>query len=310
MKFGLHCEIINGQTLTVQHHGKFLVTRSKPSTPLIVIALLPLLSGCVGSTLRDASHSIAGAILDQNDVGIAREGLPAYLIMMDGLIKNKPDDTGLLISGAKLYALFASHLTNDTTRSRKLTEKARGYAQRALCLQQTSLCNLDALTYDDFMMTLQQIDQDALNTLYTYGLTWAAWLRANSRDWNALADRPKIEAIFEKILELDERFDSGRAHYYLGLLRTQMSPVLGGNPETGKDHFERAIQLSGGKDLAIKVALARHYARMIYDRDLHDRLLHEVLEANPNVSGLTLSNTMAQQEAQQLLDESSSYFQE
>ena len=58
------------------------------------------------------------------------------------------------------------------------------------------------------------------------------------------------------------------------------------------------------------MALARYYARIIYDRELHDRLLHEVMQADPSVSGLTLSNTMAQQEAQRMLDESSSYFQE
>lgn len=286
------------------------MAQSPPRRRLSLLALLSLLSGCVASALQNVSDSIADAILDQNDVAIVREGLPAYLLMIDGLIEENPDDTGLLISGAKLYAFFGTELVNDNTRAGKLTEKARGFAQRALCLQQSELCGLDTLSYDRFNPALQRIGHDALNELYTYGLTWAAWLQAHSRDWNAIADRPKIEAVFERVLELDERFDGGRAHYYLGLLRSQLSPALGGKPDVGKNHFERAIELSHGQDLVVKVALARYYARMIYDRDLHDRLLHEVLQANPNVSGLTLSNTMAQQEAGHLLDESSSYFEE
>ena len=286
------------------------MARPKPTKRLALLTFLPLLSGCAGSVLHDLSDSVTVAVVDQNDVGVVRDGLPAYLLMTDGLIEKNPDDTGLLTSGAKLYAFFATDLVTDNARSRKLTDKARSYAQRALCLKQDTLCDIDAMTYDDFTRALQQIDRDDLNELYTYGLAWTAWLKAHSRNWSALADRPKIEALFERTLELDESFDFGRAHYYLGLLSSQLSPALGGKPEIGKAHFERAIKLSHGQDLAVKVALAKYYARMVYDRKLHDRLLHEVLAANTRFPGLTLSNTMAQQEAQRLLDESSSYFQE
>ncbi|MCD2450330.1 TRAP transporter TatT component family protein [Methylicorpusculum oleiharenae] len=286
------------------------MARSKPMNAAVLLLLMPLLTGCVSSALHDMSDSFAGAILDQEDVAIVREGLPAYLLMTDGLIESNPDNAGLLVSGAKLYAFYASNLVSDNIRSRKLTEKARSYAQRALCLKQAAQCKIDTLAYDDFKPALDNFNQNATNELYTYGLTWSAWLQAHSRDWNAIADRPKIEALFERIIELDEHFDSGRAHYYLGLLRSLLSPALGGKPELAKTHFERAIELSQGKDLAVKVALARNYARMIFDRTLHDNLLHEVLLADPKASGLTLSNTMAQQEAQHLLDESSSYFQE
>ncbi|MDO8843495.1 TRAP transporter TatT component family protein [Methylicorpusculum sp.] len=286
------------------------MTLSKPTNAAVLLLIIPFLIGCVSSALQDASDSFASAILDQEDVAIVREGLPAYLLMTDGLIESNPNNADLLMSGAKLYAFYASSLVSDNMRSRKLTEKARSYAQRALCLKQAEQCKIDTLAYDDFKPALDNINQNATNELYTYGLTWAAWLQAHSRDWNAIADRPKIEALFERIVDLDESIDAGRVHYYLGLLRSQLSPALGGKPELAKTHFERAIELSQGKDLAVKVALARNYARMIFDRALHDNVLHEVLQADPKVSGLTLSNTMAQQEAQHLLDESSSYFQE
>lgn len=266
--------------------------------------------GCVSASLQSLSDSLSDAILNQNDIEIVREGLPAYLLMTDGFIEQQPENTDLLISGAKLYALYASELVKDPARARKLSRKSRDYAERALCLKRSSLCHIDQLAHDAFAPALQNADHTAVNELYSYGLAWAAWLQAHSRDWNAIADRPKIESLFERILDLDESFDSGRAHYYLGLLRSQLSPALGGNPEAARSHFERAIELSRGNDLAVKVALARNYARILYDRDLHDRILREVLQADPNVPGLFLSNTIAQQEAQQLLDESDSYFHE
>jgi len=76
------------------------------------------------------------------------------------------------------------------------------------------------------------------------------------------------------------------------------------------EHFEQAIELSGGRDLMAKVLLASEYARMAFDRDLHDRLCREVLGASPEAPGLTLSNTLAQERAQRLLDSSDDYFGE
>jgi hypothetical protein len=47
---------------------------------------------------------------------------------------------------------------------------------------------------------------------------------------------------------------------------------------------------------------------LTYDRELHDRLLHEVLEADPQVPGLTLTNTLAQRQARVLLESADGYF--
>jgi hypothetical protein len=41
---------------------------------------------------------------------------------------------------------------------------------------------------------------------------------------------------------------------------------------------------------------------------LHDRLLNEVLQAKPKVSGMTLSNILAQNEARILLNGADDYF--
>jgi hypothetical protein len=68
------------------------------------------------------------------------------------------------------------------------------------------------------------------------------------------------------------------------------------------------LELSGGRNLAAKVELARRYARMLYDRELHDRLLNEVLATDPTAEGLTLFNVTAQEEARALLASADDYF--
>ena len=91
-------------------------------------------------------------------------------------------------------------------------------------------------------------------------------------------------------------------------MSTLRPEALGGKPEQGKAYFERAIELSGGRDLSAKVEYARSYARLVYDRELHDRLLNEVLQSPVRQEGLTLFNVLAQQEARQLLATADDYF--
>ena len=75
-----------------------------------------------------------------------------------------------------------------------------------------------------------------------------------------------------------------------------------------RGHFERAIELSEGKDLSAKVEFARSYGRLLYDRELHDRLLTEVLEAPVEADGYTIFNVLAKQEAEELLASADDYF--
>ena len=112
----------------------------------------------------------------------------------------------------------------------------------------------------------------------------------------------------ERVVELDETYEYGSAHLYLGVMTTLLPPTLGGKPEEGRAHFERAIVLSQGRDLMAKVEYARRYARLVFDRALHDRLLNEVLQAPVTAPGLTLRNTLAQRAARDLLKSADKYF--
>jgi hypothetical protein len=155
---------------------------------------------------------------------------------------------------------------------------------------------------------LAQASEKNLSQLFTYCVAWLVYIRAHSDDWGALADLAKVEIALDRVLELDESYQNGSPHLYLGILQTLRPPALGGEPEEARGHFERAIVLSDGKDLSINVEFARGYARLLYERELHDRLLTEVLEADPVQTRLTLTNTLAQRDARQLLDSADDYF--
>jgi len=278
---------------------------------LLALPLLLILTGCASimtSATGQLASDLSSAILDQNDPETVEAGAPAYLLLIDGLIRDNPKSESLLLSGSRLYGAYAGVFVKDAGRAQRLTAKARDYAERALCLHRTRLCHLDTLPFDDYRAAVAGLEKDDVPTLYALAAAWAGWIQARNQDWNAIADIPRVRVAMERVVALDETYDHGSAHLYLGVIATLAPPALGGQPEVGRKHFERAIAISEGKDLMFKVEYARRYARLVFDRALYDRLLNEVLAAPVEAPGLTLSNTLAQRDARGLLKDADKYF--
>jgi hypothetical protein len=272
-------------------------------------ALALVLCGCsvlVGSATSRMARDLSSAVLNQPDPDTVREGLPAFLLLVDGLVEGSPDDVELLLAGARLYNAYATGFVPDASRAARLTERALGYGRRAVCAADRALCRALDEPLDPFAAALAG-SRDA-SLLYGFGSAWAGWVQAHASNWSAIADLPKIRALMERVVVIAEEHDGGGAHAYLGVLATQLPASLGGQPELGRRHFERALAISRGRNLMVKVLYARSYARLVFDRPLHDRLLTEVLEAEPAAPGYTLSNTLARRQARDLLADAEEYF--
>jgi hypothetical protein len=279
---------------------------------LSLICLVLSLTACPGRAMNAAAKSVAEglnrAIVNQNDIVTVRDGLPTYLLVVDGLIESNPENVDLLMAGARLYSLYASSFVPDPVRAKRLATRGHQYGQRLLCMELDDLCDEMAESFDAFKAELAAVGDKQIPVLYTAAGAWASQIQTHSDDWNAIAELPKVQAMMEHVVRLNEQHDHGNAHLYLGVLATQLPPDLGGRPENGRQHFERAIALSEGQNLIAKVLYARHYARLVFDRELHDRLLGEVMSAPAEVDGLTLSNMLAKQEAERLLATADDYF--
>jgi len=276
-------------------------------------ALLTLLAltGCASlasSATSKLADNLASAILNQDDPETVQAGMPSYLLLSDSLIEGDPQNENTLLAGSKLYGAYAAAFVKEPERAKRLARKARDYSDRALCAHEAKLCNVLEKPYEEFAAAIATLKVGDVPLLYTSGTAWAGWIQANSSDWNAIASLPKVKALMTRVVELDETYSHGEGHLYLGVFATLLPPALGGKPEEGRIHFERAIKLSAGRDLMAKVEYARRYARIVYDRPLHDKLLREVLDADAVVPGLTLSNVLAKRQAKELLGSAESYF--
>jgi hypothetical protein len=281
---------------------------------LSTVFLVLTLTACPGRAMNAAAKSVAEglnrAVLNHNDIVTVQDGLPSYLLVVDGLIESNPENIDLLMAGAQLYSMYSSSFVTDPARARRQAARGHRYGQRLFCMELDKICAAaePGKPFETFLQKLNDTDDDDVPVLYSVALAWASLIQANTGDWNALADLPKVQAIMERVVKLDEDHDYGNAHLYLGVLATQLPPDLGGRPDVGRDHFERAIKLSEGRNLIAQVLYARQYARLMFDRELHDRLLNEVMYLPADVDGLTLSNTLAKQEAERLLATADNYF--
>ncbi|MDP2228486.1 MAG: TRAP transporter TatT component family protein [Moraxellaceae bacterium] len=276
-----------------------------------VLGVVPLLGGC-GALAEKAgtrfANNLSAAMLEHDDPEMVAAATPSYLLLLDALVRQSPDSVAFRQAAATLNSAYAGAFVKDPLRGALITDKALSYSLEAMCLADKSLCGLRKQPIEEFNRLLAARSKADVPLLYTTGAAWAGWIQTHSDDWNAVADLPRVEALMQRVIALDERYQEGSAHLYLGGLATVLPPALGGRPEVGKLHFEKAIALSGGRNLMAKVYYAKNYARGVFDRELHDRLLNEVLAAEAKAPAWTLSNRLAQQEARALLDSADEFF--
>lgn len=283
----------------------------KAAACLFFSLLLLALSGC--ATIRSSATSnmishLSTTIMNNDDLQLVEDGAPAYLLMVDSLISKDPENDETLAMAAQLYSAYADVFVKDTKRARKMSAKALTYAKKSVCFRRDTACGIQTMTYEAFENTLPDFDKSDLLSLFTLGQAWGGWIMANRSNADAIADLSRIEAIMKRVIDIDESYKDGAPFTYLGTLSSFLPPALGGRPEEGKAFFEKALQLSSGKSLTAKVAYAKFYARNIFDRELHDRLLKDVITSDPYVEGYTLVNIWAQEQAKSLLNEAEDYF--
>jgi TRAP transporter T-component len=237
-----------------------------------------------------------------------KSGMPAFLLVMDGLIEADPEDADRLAGGATLYTAYAATFVDDAPRRKRLAARALAYAERSACAEAKELCGLRLAPFDQATATVVAFGEDPADAkpLFTLAQSWLGWIKANSDDFVAVAELPRAQVLLERVLVLNP--DDADAHLYMGILETVRPPALGGRPEEGRKHFERAIEIGKGADLAAKVAFAESYAKLLFDRELHDRLLNEVIAAPVEAPGRTLQNVMAKERARALLAGADEYF--
>jgi len=281
----------------------------------LLFLLVALLTACATSkTMTVAAtasllEDVAKASYKQSDLMLIRRGMPAYLMLIDGMVEALPDNKHLLINAAQLYAAYASAFIQDEDKAyaRTLFARARDYALRAL--EQNGFKNPSTGSFDDFETRLPDLGKKDLPYVFWAASCWGSWISLNQGSMEAMAELPRVEMMMKKVLELDEAFYYGGAHIFMGVLDASRPRVAGGDLDRARDHFLKAIELGDGKFLMARVYYADYYAKKAFDRELFISILQKVLEIPADITPeLTLLNSVAHTKAKEMLDQADEYF--
>lgn len=277
----------------------------------ILFAVLTLsLSSCSGFLTNRLLGPITGNLQQQTDINLVCEGAPSYLLMLDSLLVSSPQSKTLLLSTTKAYSGFSTALSEcgaGDDRIAAVTDKAHLYGIRLLqhyLPLQNSGNYAPPATEDDFNSQLYRLNKDDVEDVFWGTFGWLSWVQSQKGSPASIADMAIIENIMERLLEIDETYEGGSIHLFFGAYNALKPAMFGGRPDLSKEHFEKALVLSKRQFLITQTTYAQTYARGVFDQELHDTLLNEVLSFSlSDAPEFALSNQIAKKRAQKLLEE-------
>ena len=258
-----------------------------------------------GSFVQD----VALATARHGDIDLAAQAAPTYLLLLEGLLGDHPNNQTLLIATAQAYMGYGALVESENPdRARSLYRRAKIYGLRALS-QKRKIAPLLNAPFSEFSRISEHLKTGDVELVFWTASSWGSWISANIGSMGALAELPKVILLMEWVLQQDESIQFGSPHLFLGVFHAALPPALGGKPDRALFHFNRALEISQDHLLMPRVLMARYYARQIFDRQLYESLLQEVLILPiDTVPELTLQNVAAQRQARQLLKETDDFF--
>jgi len=300
--------------------------RSRRRSWLLLVALTLLFSGC--SLRKLAMGSVANTLASSGDTyardddpQLVGEALPFALKTMESVLAETPEHQGLLLAacqGFTQYAfayveLDAQRLEVDDYRAAqrqrdralKLYLRARGYCFRALDLKVPGTSAALPLKLGEALGRFQRAD---VPVLAWTGFAWGAAILEGLDRPDLVVDLPAVRALFDRALELDPDWQQGMLHETL-IGFEALPAAMGGSLDRARQHYERALALSGGKRPSVQVSWASNVSVKQQHRHEFETLLNQALAIDPDAQpDQRLQTLIAQEHARILLQQADDLF--
>ena len=293
----------------------------KSTGSILTCALLLVLStGC--SIKRMAVNKLGDALAgggttfsSDDDPELVKDAVPFSLKLMESFLAESPKHQGLLLATASGFTQYgyafvqqeAEEIEADNlakardlqTRARRLYLRARDYGMRGLEARHPGFGT--RLKENPHAAVTPMRKQD-VPFLYWSAASWAAAISLSKDIPDLVADLPKVEALIDRALALDEAWDRGTIHGFL--ITFEMGRATGeGDPAVrARQHFDRAVALSQGRLPGPLVSYAESVCIPAEDRAQFETLLHQALAVDPDQDPPTrLASLVMQRRARWLL---------
>jgi predicted anti-sigma-YlaC factor YlaD len=295
--------------------------------PLLFLALA--LNGCsvrkfAVNKLGDSLASSGTTFSSDNDPDFVGQAIPFSLKLIESLLAETPQHRGLLFAAASgftqysyVYVQQPSEVMESTdveksaelrARARNLYLRARDYGLRGL---ETKHRGFTAALNENPKSAVRVVRAADVPLLYWTAVSWGAAIALSKDHPELVAEQPQVESLIDRAYELDPGYEHGVIEQYLISYESARQGVKGDFALRCKEHFDRAVQLSGGQLASPFVAYAESVSIQKQNRAEFDSLLKKALEVNPDTRPeWRLSNLIMQRRARWLLSREDELFLE
>ncbi len=289
--------------------------------PMLVCMLaMAMGSGCsikriAANKLGDALAGSGVTFAADDDPELIKSAVPFSLKLMESILSETPRHRGLLLAAASGFTQYSyafvqqeadqletrdiAAATETRQRARKLYLRARDYALREL---EVAHRGFRAKLNADPESAVQMLRKRDVPAAYWAAASWAAATGIIKNDPGLFADLAKIDALADRLLELDPDYDFGAVHSFMITYQTTRPKGQEDPAVLARRHFELAVRLSQGLQAGPYVILAESVA--VPEQNLKEfrSLLNSALAVNPDARPeWRLANLIMQQRARWLL---------
>lgn len=252
----------------------------------------------------------AVAIYEETDLILAEQALASNIKLLEGMIKGDPENCHLLMLTTQAIAGYVLGFVEDDApdRAKKLYLRARDYAARVLVQSDFNLTE-ENLLLEQYQQNVALLENDDIDALFWAAFSWAGWINLSLDNPQAFVDLPKVEALMNRVLEIDSTYYHGSALLFFGGIWGTKPKMLGGDPEKAKQYFDKNLEITKGNFLLTYVYYAKYYAAKTLQEDLFKKFLNIVKETPEDVlPGEQFLNAIAKKKADFLLSKSEDIF--
>ncbi len=295
--------------------------------PFLFFIFLIVLTGCsptvfIIDRVGNSFGSAGDLYLTEDDPELVREAFPFNLKAIELLIQQSPENSNLLTAAASGFTMYGyAYIMEDADRmavediaaSRRLYKRAeklmlrgRNYGLRSL---ESQVNGFGAAFKLDPVQAVGMLEVDQIDAMYWMAAAQAGAIIASQGNPQLLIDLPEVGYLFERIMELDS--DWGNGTIYSAMMSYELSrPDMKANSEEiARKYFQKAIEISAGKDCSLYVSAAETFSIRNQNREEFIEFLQTAIDFDVDSAPENrLSNLLAQDRARWLLSREDELF--
>ena len=289
----------------------------------ILAVAVALVSACVPRKLvvremADMVETGLPAFEQDDDLEMVQRAFPANIKLLEALLVNDPENVALLVLLSRLYAgytfgfaegdleaaLFAAEpAETENDRVRLLKDrvnryylKGADYALKAL-EQHHPGCRIRLNTVTAIDSFLASLTIDDVPPLFWYGFHLGAFVNRNFDSIKTIATAHVAEKAMQRVVELDPAYYHGGAHLFLLTYYASRAPMLGGDLDAARSHYEKLKQVTGKGYLLADVYYARFVLYQQQRRGAYEKMLKRVIRQTDLPIKYRMVNAVARKRA-------------